>query len=73
MLPEGVNLIVPSVVISADRRYVRVNQPMPLFSGVGEVTTFTFTGPAAGGGVGGGGGIGGGGIGGGGVGGGGIL
>lgn len=45
-LPEGTNLSA-SAVISADRRYVRVT-PMPLFSGIGEVTTFTFTGDTTG-------------------------
>jgi len=61
VLPEGTNFSA-TAVISADRRYVRVT-PMPMFSGVGEVTTFTFSGPAAGGGQGGqgGGGFGGGG------------
>ena len=62
VLPEGTNFV-GSAVISADRRYVRVT-PMPLFSGIGEVSTFTFTGDNTGtgaGGAGGGGGIGGGG------------
>jgi uncharacterized membrane protein YgcG len=63
VLPEGTNFI-GSAVISADRRYVRVT-PMPLFSGIGEVSTFTFTGDDTGtggtGGIGGGGGGGGGG------------
>jgi hypothetical protein len=63
VLPEGTNFV-SSAVISADRRYVRVT-PSPLFSGIGEVSTFTFIG---GGGQqgGGGGGLGGGGLGGGG-------
>jgi hypothetical protein len=76
VLPEGTNFNA-SAVISADRRYVRVT-PMPLFSGIGNVDTFTFnggTGQQGGGGGGGvlGGGGGGGGILGGGGGGGGIL
>jgi hypothetical protein len=37
-LPEGTNLMA-SAVISADRRYVRV-ESLPLFSGVAEVNTF---------------------------------
>lgn len=45
-LPEGTNFM-GSAVISADRRYVRV-EPMPLFSGIGEVSTFTFTGDTTG-------------------------
>jgi len=72
-LPEGVNLFARAVV-SADRRYVRVTST-PLFSGVGNVTTFSFTGGGGGmGGMGGGGmgGMGGGGMGGGGMGGGGM-
>jgi hypothetical protein len=52
-LPEGTNFM-GSAVISADRRYVRV-EPMPLFSGIGEVSTFTFTGDTTGQGGGGGG------------------
>ncbi len=63
-LPEGTNLSATAVV-SADRRYVRVSLT-PLFSGVGQVTTFNF----AGGGAQGTGGMGGGGMGGGGMGGG---
>jgi len=55
-------------VISADRRYVRIN-PTPLFSGIGEVNTFNFAtgqgGTSAGGGAAGGSGIGSGGLGGG--------
>jgi len=39
-LPEGVNLFARAV-ISADRRYVRITA-VPLFSGVGQVTTFNF-------------------------------
>ena len=77
VLPEGTNFF-SMAVISADRRYVRV-EPMPLFSGIGEVSTFTFvgdtTGTGGGGGLGGGGGGlggGGGGLGGGGMGGGGM-
>jgi hypothetical protein len=69
-LPEGTNLSATAVV-SADRRYVRVSVT-PLFSGVGQVTTFNFAGGGAqgtggmgGGGMGGmGGGMGGGGMGG---------
>jgi len=75
-LPEGTNLQAMAVV-SADRRYVRITST-PLFSGVGQVTTFNFasggaqgTGGAGGGGMGGGG-MGGGGMGGGGMGGGGM-
>jgi hypothetical protein len=61
-LPEGTQYG-SMAVISADRRYVRVT-PFPNFTGIGEVTTFTFVGDETG--VGGtGGGIGGGGIGGG--------
>jgi hypothetical protein len=40
-LPEGVNLYARAVV-SADRRYVRITA-VPLFSGVGNVTTFNFS------------------------------
>ncbi len=39
-LPDGANLSAVAVV-SADRRYVRVT-PTPLFSGVGQVSTFNF-------------------------------
>ena len=39
-LPEGTNLFT-FAVISADRRYVRVNA-MPLFSGIAEVNVFNF-------------------------------
>jgi hypothetical protein len=60
-LPEGTQFG-SMAVISADRRYVRVT-PFPNFTGIGEVTTFTFVGDETG--VGGTGGIGGGGIGGG--------
>ena len=59
VLPAGTNFV-GSAVISADRRYVRVT-PMPLFSGIGEVSTFTFTGDTGNQGGGGGGGFGGGG------------
>ena len=59
-LPEGTNLQAMAVV-SADRRYVRITST-PLFSGIGQVTTFNFasggaqgTGGAGGGGMGGGG------------------
>ncbi|NLF72708.1 MAG: VWA domain-containing protein [Candidatus Anammoximicrobium sp.] len=41
-LPEGANFY-SSAVISADRRYVRVT-PMPIFSLIGEVNTFTYSG-----------------------------
>ena len=59
-LPEGTNMSAMAVV-SADRRYVRI-QTAPLFSGVGQVTQFNFSGGGAGGtgGGGGGGGAGGG-------------
>ncbi len=46
-LPEGVNMFARAVV-SADRRYVRVTAA-PLFSGIGQVTQFNFSGTAAGG------------------------
>ncbi|MGI9176387.1 MAG: hypothetical protein ACR2IT_00850, partial [Pirellulales bacterium] len=46
-LPEGTNLSITAVV-SADRRYVRINA-QPLFSGVGTVTQFNFSGAGAGG------------------------
>jgi hypothetical protein len=68
-LPEGLNHSVRAVV-SHDRRYVRVTAT-PFFSGIGQVTTFSFSGGGAGGGMGGGG-MGGGGMGGGGMGGGGM-
>lgn len=61
-LPEGTNMSAQAVV-SADRRYVRITST-PLFSGVGQVTQFNFSGggaQGAGGGGGGGGGMGGGG------------
>jgi hypothetical protein len=60
-LPEGTNMFAQAVV-SADRRYVRITTT-PLFSGVGQVTQFNFSGGGAGGtgGGGGGGGMGGGG------------
>jgi hypothetical protein len=63
VLPEGTMMSVFGVV-SADRRYVRV-AVSPIFSTIGEVTTFTFAGqadptdPNGGGGNGGGGGGGG--------------
>ncbi len=69
-LPEGTNLFAMAVV-SADRRYVRTTVT-PLFSGVGQVTQFNFSGGGARGGGAGGGGMGGGGMGGGGMGGGGM-
>jgi hypothetical protein len=50
-LPEGTNMFATAVV-SADRRYVRVTV-MPLFSGVGQVTQFNFSGAGARGGAGG--------------------
>ncbi|MCY2988149.1 MAG: hypothetical protein NTY19_09840 [Planctomycetota bacterium] len=56
-LPEGTNFSCKAV-ISADRRYVRCT-PMPMFSGIGDVSTFTFQGNTAGGGAGAGGGQGG--------------
>jgi len=62
-LPEGAQFY-SSAVISADRRYVRVT-PMPVFSLIGEVTTFTYQGDdtgTGGGGLGGMGGFGGGGM-----------
>ena len=60
-LPEGTNMSAQAVV-SADRRYVRITST-PLFSGVGQVTQFNFSGGGAQGtgGGGGGGGMGGGG------------
>ena len=69
-LPEGATVLAIAI-ISADRRYVRIT-PSPIFSQVGDVTTFNFvTGEeGAGTGGGGGGGLGGGGFGGGGGGGG---
>ena len=57
-LPEGTNLQAMAV-ISANRKYVRITST-PLFSGVGQVTTFNYssgsggTGGAGGGGMGGG-------------------
>jgi hypothetical protein len=69
-LPEGINLAVTPAVITADRRYVRITTA-PLFSGVGQVTQFNFSGGGAQG-TGGAGGMGGGGMGGGGMGGGGM-
>jgi len=63
-LPEGTNMFAQGVV-SADRRYVRITTA-PLFSGVGQVTQFNFSGGGAqgtggaGGGAGGAGGAGGG-------------
>ena len=44
-LPEGVNMFARAVV-SADRRYVRVTCT-PLFSGVGNVTQFNYSGAGA--------------------------
>ena len=67
-LPEGAT-VAGIAIISADRRYVRIT-PIPIFSQVGDVTTFNFvTGDTGAGGAGGGGlggGLGGGGFGGGG-------
>lgn len=40
VLPEGTNMSA-SAIISADRRYVRIT-PVPIFSGVTSVETFTF-------------------------------
>ena len=39
-LPEGTNMAA-TAVISADRRYVRISI-VPLFSSIGDVTTFNF-------------------------------
>ena len=50
-LPEGANMSARAV-ITADRRYVRVNA-VPLFSLVGQVTQFNFAGGGAQGGAGG--------------------
>jgi hypothetical protein len=61
-LPEGTQMQA-NAVISADRRYVRITAA-PSFTGIGNVTTFTFAGssrPSGGAGGGGGGGAGGGG------------
>jgi len=69
VLPEGTTMLA-TAVISPDRRYVRVTTA-PNFSGIGNVTSFTFAGAAQQTGGGGGGGLGGGGGGGGGFGGGG--
>jgi hypothetical protein len=66
-LPEGINLFARAVV-SADRRYVRITAT-PLFSGVGQVTTFNWQSGNSGMSLGGGGGMAGGGMGGGGMGG----
>jgi hypothetical protein len=44
-LPEGTQLFATAVV-SADRRYVRITAA-PSFTGIGNVTTFTFAGSAA--------------------------
>ena len=44
-LPEGTQLFATAVV-SADRRYVRITTA-PSFTGIGNVTTFTFAGSAA--------------------------
>lgn len=66
-LPSGAGFSATAVV-SADRRYVRIS-PIPFFSSIASVSTFTFsggTGGQGGGGQGGGGGFGGGGFGGGG-------
>ncbi|QDT72177.1 VWA domain-containing protein [Lacipirellula limnantheis] len=41
-LPEGTSMI-STAVVSADRRYVRISAA-PQFSGIGNVTTFTFAG-----------------------------
>lgn len=58
-LPSGTQMQVTGVV-SPDRRYVRI-AASPSFTGVGNVTTFSFAGQAQTGGGGGGGGLGGGG------------
>ena len=58
-LPSGAGTSVTAVV-SADRRYVRIS-PVPFFSSIGSVSTFTFAGGTGGQGGGGGGGFGGGG------------
>ncbi|MEC9094779.1 MAG: hypothetical protein VX438_18870, partial [Planctomycetota bacterium] len=59
-LPSGAGASVTAVV-SADRRYVRIT-PIPMFSSIASVSTFTFSGGGGGqGGGGGGGGFGGGG------------
>lgn len=58
-LPAGTQMIATGVV-SADRRYVRISAS-PSFTGIGDVTTFTFAGAAQQSGQGGGGGLGGGG------------
>jgi len=68
VLPDGTQMVA-NAVISPDRRYVRISAS-PSFTGIGDVTTFTFAGRAqssqggggGGGGLGGGGGGGGGGI-----------
>jgi hypothetical protein len=62
VLPAGTQMTATGVV-SADRRYVRISTA-PSFTGIGDVTTFTFAGQAGdvGGAGGGGGGGGGGGI-----------
>lgn len=64
LLPSGAGATVTAVV-SADRRYVRIT-PIPLFSSIASVSTFTFAGGTGGNNGGGGGGFGGGGFGGGG-------
>ncbi|MFO0942162.1 MAG: hypothetical protein U0930_15605, partial [Pirellulales bacterium] len=67
VIPEGVFWNGLSGVVSADRRYVRLNGAWPSFSGIGEIFTFNFvagttsstgagTGGFGGGGLGGGGG-----------------
>ncbi len=71
VIPEGVLWTGLTGVVSADRRYVRLNGSWPQFSGIGEIFTFNFvagttastgagTGGFGGGGLGGGGGGGGG-------------
>ncbi len=57
-LPAGTQMIATGVV-SADRRYVRISTS-PSFTGIGDVTTFTFAGQAQSANGGGGGGLGGG-------------
>ena len=53
-LPAGTQMVATGV-ISADRRYVRISSA-PSFTGIGDVTTFTFAGAAQEAGAGGGGG-----------------
>jgi len=41
-LPEGINMMMATAVISADRRYVRFSPGMIMFSLIGDVQTFNF-------------------------------